>query len=119
MLSDAKIDEIRNLLTQGGRSHRAIARLAGVSRGTVGAVAAGRRADRKNAPVDPDDLPPGPVIRCPECGGKVYSPCRLCRVRALKSAERADRRRTAGRPDAATPESLRRRCDPTFDRDGR
>lgn len=110
MLPQSKIEEIRRLLAE-GKSQRRVARLADVSRGTVGTVAAGRCRDRVVLP-GVDDVPPGPSVRCPGCGGRVYAPCLLCRVRRLQTEERADRRRTAGRQDR-TPADVRRREDPT------
>lgn len=97
MVPQDKIDVIRRLLADGKHSQRQIATLTGVSRGTVGAVALGKRDDRLPRPADEWDAPSGPILRCPGCGGLVYSPCRLCRMRDLKATERADRRQTAGR----------------------
>jgi hypothetical protein len=111
MLPQAKIEEIRRLLAE-GKSQRRVAQLAYVSRGTVGAVASGQCRDRVELP-SVDDVPTGPSVRCPGCGGRVYAPCLLCRVRRLQTEERADRRRTAGRI-LRTPADVRRRDDPTF-----
>lgn len=97
MISPEKIDEIRRLLADGTLSQRQIAALTGISRGTVGAVASGKRSDRLPQPTDDWDMPTGPIVRCASCGGRVIAPCRLCRVRELKSADRDDRRRRAGR----------------------
>lgn len=113
MLVQAQVDEIRKLLAAGGRSQREISKLTGVSRGTIGAIAAGKRRDRAPAPEENFSLRHGPLVRCPECGGKVYSPCILCRTRKLKAEERADRRRKADRQQAA-PNDDRRRNDPKF-----
>ena len=82
MLQQATVDEIRRLLTAGQWSMRKIARELRVCRGTVGAIAHGRRKDR--VPKERDDdllLPRGPPQRCPGCGGMVLMPCLLCRVR--------------------------------------
>lgn len=113
MLSAAQVEEVRRLLAEGGRSQREIAKLTGVSRGTIGAIASGKRRDRDPAQEENFSLRHGPLVRCPECGGKVYSPCVLCRIRKLKAAERADRRRTADRQTAPAVDD-RRRSDPTF-----
>ena len=88
MLDQGLVDEIRRLLAAGQWSMRKIARELRVSRGTVGAIAHGRRPDRLPRPADDDLLlPRGPLRRCPGCGGMVYLPCLLCRVRRrLRSA---------------------------------
>lgn len=86
MLHVAVVREIRRLLDQGQLSQRSIAARLGVSRGVVGQIAAGTRGLHgsgetirmvKPAPID------ALATRCPGCGGKVYAPCRLCRVRAF------------------------------------
>ncbi len=84
MLAPGTVLEIRRLLASGHHSQRQVARITGVSRGTVGAIALGRRPDY---PPEPEDNEPNtnvPPVRCPGCGGWVYAPCRLCRVRAAK-----------------------------------
>ncbi len=45
MLPLGKVKEAERLLARGGLSHRKIAALVGISRATVGAIAAGRRPD--------------------------------------------------------------------------
>jgi hypothetical protein len=58
----------------------------GISRATVAGIASGKRPDyeaRIRARME-DELPLGPLARCAGCGGLVYMPCRLCRVRALQ-----------------------------------
>ncbi len=93
MIAPLKIQEIERLLAEGSLSQRKIARKAGVSRATVSSIANGARPDyeaRREAKRQQllDELP-GPLIRCDECGGRVYAPCRLCRVRRIKAAEQA------------------------------
>jgi hypothetical protein len=85
MISDSQAAEIRRLLDEGRLSQRQIARAVRVSRGTVDAMASGRRPDRLETKPEPlDDLEPlGPPQRCPDCGGLVYLPCVLCRLRAV------------------------------------
>jgi len=81
-----RVAEIRRLLAE-GESQRKIAAQIGVSRGTVGAIALGRRPDREDRrQTVPGDaaVPHGPPRRCPGCGGMVLMPCLLCRVRALR-----------------------------------
>jgi hypothetical protein len=83
MLSPAKVEEVRRLLARGNVSQRKIARLLDVSRGSVNAIASGKRPDYPVKEPDEDDLRCWlPPVRCSGCGGMVYAPCRLCRVRA-------------------------------------
>ena len=80
------VGEIRRLLADDNLSQRKIARRTGVSRGTIAAIAAGRRPDYERlraARQDDEFEPTGPLVRCPQCGGKVYLPCRLCRAREM------------------------------------
>jgi hypothetical protein len=94
MLDPVCVDSIRRLLAERKWSMRKIARMSGVSRGTVLAIAHGKRRDRpRRAPEDGDLLvrPSGPLRRCPGCGGLVQMPCRLCRVRAWTSSPRSTR----------------------------
>ena len=80
-------------MAEGGRSHREIERLTGVSRFVIGKMARGRRSTRCARPVaaavgdddDDDDLGlcSEPPRRCRGCGAMVYMPCLLCMVRAL------------------------------------
>lgn len=82
------IAEIRRLLAEGKASQRGIARQLGVSRGTVNAVALGRRQDRPPAQVA-EILPvfaEGPPERCPGCGGMVRMPCLACRIESMRRA---------------------------------
>ena len=93
MIATAVADEIRELLGSGQLSQRKIALRVGVSRGTVNAIALGRRPDypaRRGGPSD-DFIPPsGPPRRCPGCGAKVRMPCLACHVRAIKVRRRTD-----------------------------
>ena len=86
MLAPALVAEVQRLLADGKHSQRAVARLTRISRGTVGAIASGRRRDYEVlADADGEEEPVGPPQRCPECGGLVYMPCRLCRVRGMRA----------------------------------
>lgn len=90
MIAQAKISEVQRLLQVGGLSQRKIAKMVGISRVVVGAIADGTRPDyeaRRHARQEdyPETL--GPLGRCGGCGGLVYAPCRLCRVRAIKDKE--------------------------------
>jgi hypothetical protein len=87
MLPAWRVAEIRRMLARGELSQRKIAEQTGVSRGTVGAIALGRRPDyedRRQAARGDFEPPSGPLHRCPGCGGMVLMPCLLCRVRALR-----------------------------------
>jgi hypothetical protein len=86
MLARTVVAEIQRLLEEGRMSQRAVAHRVGVSRGTVHAIAHGRRRDRRSGRESVSELTPldGPVERCPGCGGKVQMPCLLCRLRAMQ-----------------------------------
>src|SRR6185369_2834794 len=91
MLALARVKEVERLLAEGRLSQRKIARLLRVSRSTVSAIAAGRRPDyeARLAARASEFEPLGPIERCSGCGGMVYTPCRLCRVRKIKEQEEA------------------------------
>jgi len=96
--------EIARLL-DAGWSRRAVATATRTSRGTVDAIATGRRAADLSARAEaarrrPEpgrgayaDREPAAVARCGECGGLVQPPCRACAVRRQL-------RRAAGPPGA-------------------
>jgi len=95
MISPVTVAEIRRLLIEKGLSQRNVAHLTGVSRGTIHAIAAGKRPDYelRGRSFDADFSPPdGPPCRCPECGGMVHMPCLLCRVRATMRRDRQPQR---------------------------
>ncbi len=85
MIAPEVIQQVRCLLAEGKLSQRAVARRTRVSRGTVGAIAAGKRPDyRRRPPVRNEAATPrpaGPTRRCPGCGGMVQMPCRTCGTR--------------------------------------
>ena len=89
MLAESLVDQVFRLLTEGRMSQRKIALRTGVSRGIVCAIARGTRPlDLRPKCADDDpDRPLGPPARCRGCGGMVYMPCRLCRVRAILAVE--------------------------------
>lgn len=80
MIGPKVVAEVRRLLAEGKHSQRAVARLTGVSRGSVRAIVSGKRSDYVERREEWEE-PVGPPERCPECGGKVYMPCQLCRLR--------------------------------------
>jgi len=89
MLDPETVTEIERLLAEDQLSQRAIARQLGVSRGTVGTIAAGRRPDyeamRRSRQERETPTPSGPLRRCPECGARVQLPCVACHVRGRAS----------------------------------
>jgi hypothetical protein len=112
MIAPAVVKEIRELLSEGVLSQRKIAVRMGVSRGTVNAIAWGKRPDRGlRARPRPDGfiVPSGPPKRCPGCGGMVKMPCLLCHVRALRARTRADRQSIL--PQSSGNGSRRRRLE--------
>ena len=93
MIASSVVEQIRLLLAEGTLSQRKIARVVGVSRGTVDAIASGRRSDPVRRCDDEFEESLGPLGSCPECGGRVYLPCRLCRVRSVAASRSARPRR--------------------------
>ena len=89
MIALSKFQETQRLLALGGLSQRKIAVMVGISRATVGAIAQGKYRDREARQRDRSDdfVPNGPLERCPSCGGMVYLPCLVCRVRKIKDQE--------------------------------
>jgi transcriptional regulator with XRE-family HTH domain len=88
MIAPSIVKEVRRLLTETALSQRKIARLTGVSRGTVGAIASGKRPDYDSLRRTADDdfpEPTGPPRRCSGCGGMVHMPCRVCYTRNAKT----------------------------------
>ncbi len=88
MLAPSMVAEIRRLLAEGNFSQRKIAKLTGISRGTVGAIANGKRPEYEpRAKVNDEfERPSGPPQRCTTCGGMVFMPCRLCALRKRLAA---------------------------------
>ena len=86
MIAPRVVDEVRRLLAGGNLSQRRIAKVLGISRGTVGGIALGRRPDYdalRRARAEEESMPvAGPPRRCPGCGGMVAMPCRACSTRA-------------------------------------
>src|SRR3954447_13262861 len=83
MLPTALIKEINRLLKEGELSHRKIAMRLGVGRGTVSAIASGRRGLHGTDPKrrHSAELRRSAPVRCPRCGYRVYLPCRICRMK--------------------------------------
>ena len=86
MLAPPLVAEIRRLVATQHLSQRQIAQVVGVSRGTVATIAAGKRPDYealRSARQSDSAAASGPPERCPDCGGMVYAPCRVCRTREI------------------------------------
>jgi len=87
MIASDIVKEIRQLLAEGILSQRAIAERIGVSRGTVSAIAQGKRRDYppRSFTNEIHFMPPaGPPIRCPGCGGLAQMPCLACYINTWK-----------------------------------
>jgi len=98
MIAPKVVAEIQRLLDMKTHSQRKIAAIMGVSRGSVAAIASGRRRDGdvlSGASGDAAAEPSGPPSRCPGCGGLVYMPCLLCRLRREHPRAAARSRTTA------------------------
>lgn len=91
MLPLAVVEEIQRMLDEGEVSQRGIARKLNISRGTVGAIASGKRGiyGREQDDATPEvcclEMPPE---RCDGCGAKVYKPCVLCSTRKYETRQR-------------------------------
>ncbi len=86
MLPLTTIKQIHLHLEQGELSQRQIAEMLGVSRGTVHAIASGRRGLYGTA-ADANEVGlafKGTAVRCPGCGAHVFMPCLLCRAREVR-----------------------------------
>jgi hypothetical protein len=95
MIAPKLVAEIQRLLDTKTHSQRRIAAMMGVSRGSVAAIASGKRRDpllgeSNDAPAETS----GPPARCPGCGGLVYMPCLLCRLRKENPRNAARHRMT-------------------------
>ena len=104
MIAPSVVNQIKRLLAEGRYSQRKVARMTGVSRGTVGAIAGGKRPDYEARATERQselEQPAEPPRRCPGCGGLAYMPCRLCRVRKLVAESRI------ARPPVRSEERLR------------
>jgi len=86
MIDDDVVCEIRRLLGERRISQRDIARRIGVSRGTVNAIARGRRVGRPRTerPGAGFIAPSGRPVRCPGRGALVQMPCLACQLRSLR-----------------------------------
>jgi hypothetical protein len=106
MIAATLVDEIRRMLAEGRLSQRKIAQTMGVSRGTVNAIALGKRSHTSAChPRREDDgftPPTGMHVRCPGCGGLTQMPCLLCYIRTRNEARRPVRSGPCRRPNHET-----------------
>ena len=87
MLKPQIVLKILFLLKEKKFSQRKIAKMIGVSRGTVSAIALGKRKLIRFLSVREEAsfiLPRGPYCRCPTCGAKTKMPCLACQLRKGK-----------------------------------
>ena len=85
MITNDIIRKIMHLIKQGKMSQREIAKRFGVSRGTVQAVAHGRRSEYIPTSMKVAAtwvVPSGKPKRCPDCGSWVKMPCLACQLLA-------------------------------------
>ena len=86
MISPEAESLVRKLLVE-GLSQRAIARRTGLSRGTVGSIANGKRRPALRTGDGSFEYTAGDpetVARCGECGARVVMPCLACFCRAVR-----------------------------------
>ena len=84
MLKPQIVLKILFLLKEKKYSQRKIAKILGVSRGTVNAIAQGKKKLRSCMTVQENSsfiLPKGPPRRCLTCGAKTKMPCLACQLR--------------------------------------
>lgn len=90
MLPLAIVEEVQRLLDEDQLSQRKIAKKLNISRGTVGAIASGRRGIYGREP-DPEQTVlccfDQPAERCVGCGGMVHKPCLLCSARTYQARQ--------------------------------
>ncbi|MEM6797965.1 MAG: helix-turn-helix domain-containing protein [Planctomycetota bacterium] len=92
MLALSVVKEICRLLEEENLSQRKIAKKLGVSRGTVSALATGRRGVHGREPNEEADEPVGPPARCGSCGMLVVMPCVYCRAVEYRDRLNSERR---------------------------
>ncbi|HEX4413419.1 MAG TPA: hypothetical protein VH107_07295 [Lacipirellulaceae bacterium] len=105
------LSEIHRLILAGELSQREIATHLEVSRGTVGAIASGRRslAGREPRRTYSPLTPTMPPVRCQRCGYRVYLPCIICRVREHRARQQMLHLLVAQRSSGFEDRSQRRR----------
>jgi hypothetical protein len=107
MIAENMITEVRRLLAEKSLSQREIAKRTGVSRGTVSAVASGKRRNGPRPLRSSDECggfrpPTGMPTRCRGCGALTQMPCLACYIRARNAARRPARGSLCRRPSSGT-----------------
>lgn len=106
MIEPSKVAVIERLLVDPALSQRQIAKMVGVSRATVAGIANGTRPDYASRTARNFlEEPSGPLVRCPGCGGRVYSPCHLCRIRRLVNERQDESLRSSSTCKAEQPQA--------------
>jgi transcriptional regulator with XRE-family HTH domain len=85
MLTLKVVEEVKRLLDEKCHSQRRIAQILHVSRGTVQAIASGKRGIHGRETDEQTELGEPTSVRCPGCGARVYLPCVLCKARAYRN----------------------------------
>lgn len=93
MLEPSVVAEVERLVAAKTLSLKKIADITHVSRGSVSAIAAGKRRIKLRKTVCAADIvegaapmrekfyyPSGPFARCPICGARVQMPCLACQI---------------------------------------
>lgn len=86
MITNVTVKKVIELLREGKWSQRQIAKMTGVSRGSVGAIARGARKEPRFEAYEEDKriIPPsGTPTRCHCCGRLVQKPCLACQIRTI------------------------------------
>ena len=86
MLTLEQVLEVKRLLDEGRLSQRSIARVTGVGRSSVNAIASGERGLYGPPPVEDLVVRSSIAHRCPGCGGRVFMPCVYCEAIAHSRA---------------------------------
>jgi hypothetical protein len=107
MIAKFLVDDVRRLLADGHLSQRKIAEKLGLSRGSVNAIATGKRRDsyscRSKEPQNARFEPPtGSPARCPGCGGLTQMPCLACYIRSQCAAKTPPPQGLSRRPSRGT-----------------
>ena len=85
MLDPGKVKRAERLIATGEFTRRQISHMAGISRGSVDAIATGKRRCRRRKDTEE---PRGPLNRCLTCGARVYGDCIACDVRRRLAEEK-------------------------------
>lgn len=104
MLTTALVQEVDRLLREGELSQRQIASHLCVSRGTISAIASGRRGlHGRDTPLCTLSHALSTPTRCRTCGYRVYLPCLICRIRTRQHQQRLLKLLATRRPQKTAP----------------